>query len=166
MGFDIGTVLGGNLGQLFKDIVGTFKADPNEVLKMQELIEQNKAIIEQKQADLQQKMLDADVQMNAEAGENIRAEITSPDPYVRRARATPVWVVSLSLLLYALTFLISCAAKFWGKDVPIPVPPSAYWYICAFIIGGYVGSRIGDRVLGGQGGDVSFLGFKLNSKGD
>jgi hypothetical protein len=99
---------------------------------------------------------------NDDAAESIRAEISSPDPYVRRARATPLWVGSsrrLELLPYAVRRDLdvgeACRAPafFWGGA----------WM---FAIGGYVASRVAARALGGSGGGLSFMGVKLDSKGD
>ena len=96
------------------------------------------------------------------AGQNIRAEITSPDPYVGRARATPLWVGALVLVW---NYCLLPVAGIWTNAKPVELP-SLFWSAWMFAIGAYVASRVADRALGGAGGGLSFMGVKLDSNGD
>ena len=94
--------------------------------------------------------------------ESLRAEITSPDPYVRRARATPLWT---GALVVVWNYCIMPIVGIWTSAKPVALPQffRGAWM---FAIGGYVASRVADRALGGSGGALSFMGVKLDSKGD
>ena len=154
---------GGQLLDGVSHVINSIKGkNPEDAAKLQELAEKYKsdrlvAHLEQENAELA-----ANAQANDTAGQNIRAEITSPDPYVRRARATPLWVGALVLVW---NYCILPIAGIWTNAKPVELP-SFFWGAWMFAIGGYVASRVADRALGGSGGALSFMGVKLDSKGD
>lgn len=152
-------IFGGDLGSTFKDIVGSFKADPTEIIKLQALIEQNKDVLAQKQIEMAEKAADVEAQLNETAGKNIRAEADSGDPWVRRARPMVIWVG-----LFIMTWNYCLIPLIPGKTVV--AFPDMFWNAWMIVATGYVFARTGDKLFGGQGGSVSFLGMKADSKGD
>lgn len=160
-------LLGGGLGSLFKDIVGTFKADPNKVLEFQELIAANDQAIRTKEMDLAAKAADVEIQLNQTAGENIRAEAATNSKFVSWARPSVIWMGNLVVTWnYALMPFIGLK---WHL-VPINLPDT-FWYTWGACVLGYVAARtgqeLGQRLLGGAGGSAQLpFGIKLDSKGD
>ena len=155
----LGKLLGGSLGTMFKDIVGSFKADPTEIVKFQELIEQNKSVLDQKQLELGTKALDVEAQLNETAGRNIRADADSGDAWVRRARPSVVWMGNVVLMWNYIV------APLFGRP-PVSFP-DAFWWTWGTVVTGYVFARTADRIVGGAGGSISLpFGVKAQSQGD
>lgn len=155
-------IFGGDLGSMFKDIVGSFKADPTEIVKLQELIEANKSAFALKEKDLAAKALDVEAELNETAGKNIRAEAESGDAYVRRSRPS---------ILYVGLFVIVwdyCVLPMIQR--PVITLPDMFWNAWIIVGTGYVFARSADKIspalFGGAGGSLSFLGMKVDSKGD
>jgi hypothetical protein len=160
------SLLGGGGGQVLDGVAHVIDSikgkNPEDAAKLAELAEKYKSDLLVAQLEGEKAELQAQAQTNDTAGQNIRAEITSPDPYVRRARATPLWVGALVLVWnYCLMPLVAL----WTPAKPVELP-QFFWYAWMFAIGGYVASRVADRALGGAGGGLSFMGVKLDSKGD
>lgn len=159
----IGSIVGGNLFDGLSHLIDSIKGkNPEDAARLQEL--QLKYTVDIKNADLQLQLaqLQAATQQDTTAGQNIRAEITSPDPVVRRARAMPLWVGSAVIVV---NYICLPFAHIWVNFQPLELP-TWFWYMYIFAIAGYVGHSAIDRALGGSGGDLSFLGLKFNSKGD
>ena len=160
----VSSLLGGSFLDGVSKVINSIRGkNPEDAAKLEQLKTQYETEFMQAQAELEKRRIEENVSLNQTASENIRAEITSPDWYVRRARATPVWIICLAIIInYGL---IPIARMFTLRAQPLDLP-QAFWYFAAFIVGGYVGSRIAGRALGGAGGEMSLLGLKLDSKGD
>ena len=140
---DLSTFLGANLGQIFKDVVGTFKVDPNVKAQITAQIDANQAAIAQKQIELQEKAQDAvtaEVQASAEV---IKAESQSQSWLPRNVRP-------LLLLLWGATItaniFIPIVARLWMPAlVPMQLDP---WFYRLTAIGftGYVTARTWEKV--------------------
>jgi hypothetical protein len=133
-------VLGGGVGQLVKDVVGTFKLSPETKAELDKQIEEH---------DFELKKLDVDVEARLAdiAGQNIRAEASSGDKYTSRARPT---------FLYVFCFIILwnyCAVPIF-RQTPVQFPDSLMWLGGACVLG-YTGARSWDKyaekLLGGGG---------------
>ena len=59
MGLNIATIFGSGLGQLIKDVVGTFKLSPEKQAELQQVIDQNAHEIQMKEYELQVRAMDA-----------------------------------------------------------------------------------------------------------
>jgi len=137
------TILGANLGQMFKDVVGTFHLSPDKKAEMQEAIDANQAALAQKQLDLQGKMQDAIAAEIQSAGEVIKAEAQSQSWLPRNVRP-------LLLLLWgvAITFnqMVPIIARFWLPTLtPFPLDPWVY-KLTAIGFTGYVTARTWEKV--------------------
>lgn len=151
MAVDFGTFLGQNLGQIISDIIGKFKADPNKVIEMQEMVAQNASVIEQKQLELQGKLEDGlAVEVNSAAA-NIQAEAKS-DRYTARARPTFLYIVEAILGFNWIVCPLS-----HGMFVPLPLDPNVL-KLFGLCITGYTAFRSFDKFLSLPGDSSVKLG--------
>ncbi len=125
------TLLGANLGQMFKDVVGTFKLSPEDKAKMQAAIDENKA----------QDGLAREVEA---ASANIRAEATTGDGFTRRARPSYIYVVEVILVANYIVFPLL------GKT-PLVFPDALFWLFGSCVLG-YTGARTWDKFTALQQG--------------
>lgn len=137
------TLLGANLGQMFKDVVGTFKLSPEKKAEMQSLVDQNAAVLQQKQLDLEGKAQDALSAEVQSAAEVIKAEAQSQSWLPRNVRP-------LLLLLWgvAITFNVAVPiiARVWMPGLlPLQLDPWVY-KLTAIGFTGYVTARTWEKV--------------------
>jgi hypothetical protein len=160
------SLLTGGAGSLLSGVANVIEAikgkNPEDAARLQALAMQYKAEFDAAELQFQEKQIDAATQEDSTAGENIRAEITSPDAVVRRARVMPLWICSI---VVAVNFIVLPLVRVWMPFTALELP-SFFWYLYMFAIGGYVGHAGIDRIMGGQGGELSFLGVTAKSKGD
>ena len=143
MNFDLSTLIGANLGQVFKDVVGSFKLDPEKKAELQAAIDQNHAALDQKQLELQGKVQDAISSEIQSAAEVIKAEAQSQSWLPRNVRP-------LLLLLWgvAITFnlIVPIIGRFWIAGLqPLALDPWIY-KITAIGFTGYVTARTWEKV--------------------
>lgn len=156
-------LLSGGLLSGVSQVINSIRGkSPEDAAKLQELTLTYQSEFQLAQVELEKQRIAAAAQQDETAGANIRAEITSPDAVVRRGRVIPMYIGGLVLLV---NYCVLPFVRVWHNFDPI-VLPSFFWYLYMFAIGGYVGHGMIDRALGGSGGDISFLGVKLGSKGD
>src|SRR6266852_6180494 len=86
-------ILGGGIGQIFKDVVGTFKLSPEDKAKFQAAIDANQKEIQLAQIALESKAQDTLARETEAASSNIRAEAASGDKYTSRARPSFIYVM-------------------------------------------------------------------------
>lgn len=137
------TILGANLGQMFKDVVGTFKLSPEKKAEMQEQLTANQAVLDQKQLELEAKAQDALAAEVHSAAEIIKAEAQSQSWLPRNVRP-------LLLLLWgaAITFnlVVPIIARFWLPGLqPLAIDPWVY-KLTAIGFTGYVTARTWEKV--------------------
>jgi len=143
MAIDLTTLLGANLGQVFKDVIGSFKLDPEKKAELQAAIDQNAAALAQKQLDLQGKVQDAISSEIQSAADVIKAEAQSQSWLPRNVRP-------LLLLLWgaAITFnlLVPMIARLWVPGLqPLVLDPWIY-KLTAIGFTGYVTARTWEKV--------------------
>jgi hypothetical protein len=143
MGFDIGTILGSNLGQMFKDVVGTFKLDPAKKAELQAAIDENQQQIALKQLELQEKVQDSITSEVASASANIRAEAATGDKYTSRARPTFLYVVYV-VIAWNYIFLPIIQYAHHTPPAPIALPDALFWLFGSGYLG-YTGARSWDK---------------------
>lgn len=81
-------------------------------------------------------------------GQNIRAETTSADSFVRRARPTFLYVMVAAIGMALIVFPLLNLAT--GKGLLIPEIPGAYLELFGVGFLGYTGARTWEKVKGAQ----------------
>lgn len=147
----------------FKTIWSTFKLTPEQKAAADAAIEANDAKLKELDQQLQIKQIDAATQADATAGETIRAMLLSSDSAVRRA---PVAVIWTGCFVIVWNYILLSAVHIWKPNAQPFDLPTAFWtvWLCATL--GFVGHAAAQNALSGNGGALSFLGIKLDSKGD
>jgi len=126
-------VIGGNLGKLFKEVVGTFKLDPAKKAELEAAIDQNEHEIQLKEFELQVKAIDAENTLVSAQKEVVVAEMQQGDNYTKRARPT---IVYCGLGFIALNYvLLPYIAFFTGFGPPKIELPSDFWYAWTGVVG-------------------------------
>jgi len=132
---NIGDILGGGLGKLVKDVVGTFKLSPEAKLEFEKQLAENDYKLKEMEATLESKLVDV-------AGQNIRAEATSGDRYTSRARPTFLYIVNLIILWnYVVVPLF--------RQMPVELPEPLFWLFGSVMLG-YTGARTWEKVYSGK----------------
>lgn len=135
-------ILGGGLGKLVRDVVGTFKLAPEDKLKFEQAIAANEHEIQMKEYELTVKAMEAETKALEIAGQNIRAEAQSGDKYTSRARPTYLY---LFYIILGFNFIVLPIVQMFKGIGVTDLKPIAYpeimWEV--FIAGylGYVGAR-------------------------
>ena len=138
------TLLGSNIGQIFKDAVGTFRLSPEDKAKFQAAIDANQTQLQLAQIDLEKNANDAMSKEVEAASANIRAEATTGDKYTSRARPSFVYVVLVILTANYIVFPLL------GKT-PLTFPDALFWLFGSCMLG-YTGARTWEKVtVFGQG---------------
>ena len=129
------TILGGGVGKLVKDVVGTFKLSPEAKLEFEKQIAENEFRLKQMDAELESKLADT-------ASANIRAEAGSGDKYTSRARPTFLYIVDFILLW---NYVISPIFRRTPLDLPEPL----FWLFGSVMLG-YTGARTWEKLQTGK----------------
>lgn len=137
------SILGGGVGKLVKDVVGTFHLDPEKKAEFQAAVDANKAALDSKQLDLESKVQDAIAAEVQSAAEVIKAEAQSQSWLPRNVRP-------LLLLLWgaSITFnlLVPIIARLWVPGLqPLQLDPWVY-KLTAIGFTGYVTARTWEKV--------------------
>ncbi|MBN2317929.1 MAG: hypothetical protein JXR49_02580 [Acidobacteria bacterium] len=138
----LSNVLGGGVGKLVKDVVGTFKLSPEAKQEFEKAIENHQHEIQMKEYELTVKAMETEKATIAEASANIRAEAQSGDKMVSRARPTFLY---LFYIILAFNFVVLPLAQMIGGVAVTDLKPIDFpdilWEV--FIAGylGYVGAR-------------------------
>lgn len=137
MSFNLSDIVGGNLGALVKDVVGTFHLSPEKQAEFQSIVDQNAAQLAMKQLELDGKVQESMSREIEAASANIQAEAKSGDKYTSRARPTFMYVFNIILLMnYVVLPQI--------RREPVSFPDSLFWLGGACILG-YTGARSWDK---------------------
>ncbi len=137
-------LFGGDVGDLFQKIVGTFKLSPEKAAELQSLAETHKVELAKLQIELEEKANDAITQEIQAAAANIRAEATNGDKYTSRARPTFLYICNAILLWNYL--LVPTMGR---KSVDFPEP--LFWLFGSVMLG-YVGARSWEKISGAKVG--------------
>jgi hypothetical protein len=92
----------GGLLKGIKDIIGSFKLDPEKKLELEKIIEEHAEEIRMKEFELQVKTMELEKASIESASANIRAEAQSGDKFTSRARPTFLY---LFYVILAFNFL-------------------------------------------------------------
>lgn len=141
MGSILASIFGGGakgLGDLFKDVVGTFKLDPTKKVEIQAAIEENNQQIALKQIEIQEKVMDAQTKEIDAAAATIRAEAASGDKYTSRARPSFIYMMLVIMLCNYIVFPTIGRA-------PINFPEALFWLFGSCMLG-YTGARTWEKI--------------------
>jgi hypothetical protein len=147
MSFNIASILGSNLGQMFKDIVGTFKLDPEKKAEMQAVIDANAHEIQMKEYELQVKTMEMEKTAIETASANIRAESQSGDKFTSRARPTFMYLFYCILAFNFLVLpIIQMIGGGWSQGFKLIEFPNILWevFVAGFL--GYTGVRTWEKM--------------------
>src|SRR6266851_3524781 len=137
-------LLGGGIGQNYKDVVGTFKLSPEDKAKFQAAIDANQKEIQLAQLALESKAQDTLARETEAAGANIRAEAASGDKYTSRARPSFLYVM---LGILATNYVVF---PLLGKAALV-FPDALFWLFGSCMLG-YTGARTWEKYsILGQG---------------
>lgn len=140
-------ILGGGVGQLFKDVVGTFRLSPEDKAKMQAAIDDNQKEIALAQLTLQSKAEDTIAREVEAASANIRAEAATGDKFTSRARPSFIYVMLAILSANYVAFPLL------GKAA-LTFPDALFWLFGSCMLG-YTGARSWEKYAAlGQGKGV------------
>jgi len=129
------SLLGGGVGQLVKDVVGTFKLSPEAKMEFDKQMAENEFKLKQMDAELESKLADT-------AAQNIQAEEKSGDKYTSRARPTFLYIVEFILFWnYVVVPLF--------KQTPVTLPDPLFWLFGSAILG-YTGARTWEKLAGAK----------------
>ena len=138
MAFSIGDILGGGLGKLVKDVVGTFKLDPGVKAQIDAEVARNNHELAIKELEIQARIEEAHTKEIEAASGNIRAEAQSGDRYTSRARPSFIYVMLLILVCNYILFPFI-------HRTPIDYPEALFWLFGSAILG-YTGARSWEKV--------------------
>jgi hypothetical protein len=142
MGLNIATILGSGLGQMIKEVVGSFKFSPEKQAELKQVIDQNAHEIQMKEYELQVRAMDAESKAIEAASANIRAEAQSGDKWTSRARPTFLYLFYLILAFNFIFVPIAQMIKGMSLQQLHPIEfPDIMWEV--FVAGylGYTGVR-------------------------
>jgi hypothetical protein len=142
MGFTIASLLGSGLGEMIKDVVGSFKLSPEKKAELQQVIDQNAHEIKMKEYELQARAMDAESKAIDAASANIRAEAQSGDKWTSRARPTFLYLFYIILAFNFILVPIAQMIKGMSFESLHPIEfPEIMWEV--FVAGylGYTGVR-------------------------
>lgn len=135
-------IVGGDPVKGIASIIDEFHASPEEKAQIQQQLQQ----LELKRVELEDAR---DQALAAVQGQNIRAETTSQDAYVRRARPTFLYCMIIAIF-YSLVIVPTVSAM-GGQGFKALEIPGAYLQLFGVGFLGYTGARTWEKVKGVNG---------------
>jgi hypothetical protein len=142
-------------GAGFKDIfLGvwdriTGNLPPEKKAEMDKLLLEQQHEIELEDRKLQARGLELEAQLNATAGENIRAEATSKWRFVAWARPAVIWTGNVILIWNYIVLESVKTVVALTKSAPVTLPtfnpPDPFWYVWGGVVGGYIWMRTREK---------------------
>lgn len=131
------SLIGGGVGKLVKDVVGTFKLSPEAKLEFEKEIASREHELALKTMEFEGKIAEYQAKEIQVASENIRAEAANSDKYTSRARPTFMY---LAYGILANNYII---VPWIGRN-PIEFPEPLFWLMGSCILG-YTGARTWEK---------------------
>jgi hypothetical protein len=126
-------IIGGNLGKLFKDVMGSFKLDPAVKAQMEKEIDDHAQEIALKQMELQNEAEKREANLVSAQRDIMVAEMNQGDTFTKRARPM---VVYAGLLFMLLDYVILPYISFFnGKPLPSIEMPGEFWWAWTGVVG-------------------------------
>ena len=126
-------LLGGDIGDVFSKVVGTFKLSPEKAAELESLKETHAADLAKLQLQIESNAQDALTKEVEAASANIRAEAQTGDKYTSRARPTFLYICNL------IVFWNYLVVPLMGRK-PVDFPEPLFWLFGSVMLG-YVGAR-------------------------
>lgn len=121
-----------------KDVIGTFKMDPIEKAKLDMAVMQLEIQAAQAKREAQHKIEQLYVQDVASLREQVKAEISSEDPWVRRARPAFFWMIYAIL---GFNYILLPTAALFGSGLKPIEYPYEMWVVFGSAYLGYAYMR-------------------------
>lgn len=131
-------IIGGGLGKLVKEVIGSFKLDPAKKAEIEALVDQHEHEVRMKEMELQIKSMDAESKAIEIAGQNIRAETGSGDKFTSRARPSFIYIM---IIILGWNYI---AVPLFHHD-PISLPEAIFWLFGSVMLG-YTGARTWEKI--------------------
>jgi hypothetical protein len=94
----VSAIFGGGIegaGKGISSVINSIKGrSPEDAAKLQEILGRHADLVTQVEAETEKANIAANVALNDNAGQNVRAETTSNDAFVRRARPAFLWMMT------------------------------------------------------------------------
>ena len=117
MGF-FDAIVGGGVGKLVKDVVGSFKLSPQAQLEFDAKIAEHQYALALKDRELEAKLAEFQAKEIESASANIRAEAGSADSYTSRARPTFLYLIYIIL---AWNYILIPTVLLFKAQPPAPI---------------------------------------------
>ena len=138
MPFDISSILGGGVGELFSKIVGVFKLSPERAAEFASLRETHAVELQKLQIELETKLQDSISREIEAASANIRAEASSGDKFTSRARPSFIYVMLGIFICNYIVFPLM-------SRPPLAFPEPLFWLFGSCMLG-YTGARTWEKL--------------------
>lgn len=136
MGFDLGSIIGGSLGETFKNVVGAFKLDPEKKAEFQTAIDANATAIHLKELEMAGNAAAAVTTLALAQVEVNKVEAASPDLFKSGWRPFCGWICGFGLgYQFVARPLLTWIAAFYGG----PAAPSLDMGTLLTLLGGLLG---------------------------
>lgn len=132
-------IIGGNLGKLFKDVVGTFKLDPAVKAQMEKEIDDHAQELALKQLELQNEAEKREANLVSAQRDIIVAEMNQGDNFTKRARPAVVYAGLMFILLDNV--VLPYISFFTSKPLPTVELPSEFWWAWTGVVGVWMVGR-------------------------
>src|SRR5690349_2415983 len=121
-------IFGGDVGDMFSKIVGTFKLSPEKAAEFASLKEAHAADLAKLQLQMEAQAQDAISREVEAAGANIRAEATNGDQFTSRAR--PLFLYVCNVILIWNYIVVPTVGR-----APIQFPDPLFWLFGSVMLG-------------------------------
>ncbi len=139
----IGNILGGNLIDGVRGLIGEFVTTPEQKTALAEATLAMQAKQDELQAAREQALIDLQKQQLVEQGQNLRTDSSSSDAFVRRARPAFLWAMTFAIAFNLFLPLVS--QLFGGHLQPLNIDGGLYGLFgTAFC--GYTGARTWEKI--------------------
>lgn len=139
MSFSIGDIFGtGGIAGFLSKVLDDIHMPPEVKAQIEQKAAENQLALTQLEADTQTKL-------NQMAVQEVEADSSSSDKFVRRARPAFLWMMTLALGFNLFLPLVS--QLFGGHLQPLPIPDALYG-LFATAFTGYVAARTVEKLKG------------------
>lgn len=144
MAFDLQTLIGGSVADIFTKVVGCFKLSPDKAAELQQALAANAVEVQKIQADLDAKAQDAVTAQVKAASDIIQLEAKSQSWLPRNVR--PLLLLLWGIAITSNVFM-PVVARYWVPGLtPMPIDPWVY-KLTAIGFTGYVSARTVEKVM-------------------
>lgn len=144
------TIFGGGVGvfsKAIKDVIGSFKLDPEKKAEFQAAVDANAALLAQKELEIQGRIQEAITKEVEAAADIIKTEAQSQSWLPRNVRPLLMllWGGSIAANIY-----IPLIASLFGATIPMLVIDPWVYKMTTVCVTGYVGFRSFEKIKGSE----------------